>query len=80
MCKHGETKLCYVPIEAEDSHTGKFRWDWKAVDSCIADLVDTLNKYGILTRSCCCGHGKSKGTIILHSGTTIDLPDNMVTT
>lgn len=71
MCKYGETRDCRVWISAEDSHTGKGRWDIKAVDACLADQVDALNAAGRLTRSCCCGHGKEAGGIILHDGTVI---------
>lgn len=60
--------MCRVFISAEDSHTGKDRWEDKGVDQCIAPLVNALNGMGMLTRSCCCGHGQYPGTIILHSG------------
>lgn len=68
MCQWGTDTLLYVPIPAELSHTGAFRWDWKGVDSCIAPIVDALNKAGIYTASCCCGHGKADGIIALHDG------------
>jgi len=76
MCEYGNTKMCRVLTVADDSHTGKMRWDWKPVDSCIAEVVDMLNKYGILTRSCCCGHGVAKSSVILHSGQTLTFPNN----
>jgi hypothetical protein len=34
----------------------------------FADTVNALNKGGILTRSCCCGHGKAEGSILLQDG------------
>ena len=71
MCKHGDERLCFVPIHADDSHTGKMRWEYKAVDSCLADRVNELNAAGRLTRSCCCGHGEVPGSIILHDGTEV---------
>ena len=47
MCKQGEGK--------------KIRM-WVEIDKCLIPLVETLNKYGIETSSCCCGHGeKSHG-------------------
>ena len=30
------------------------------IDKCLAPLVKMLNKYGIETIACCCGHGKSQ--------------------
>jgi hypothetical protein len=71
MCEYGQTRLCRVWVCDEDSHTGNGRWADKAVDACLADTVDALNASGRLTRSCCCGHGKETGAIIMHDGTTI---------
>lgn len=36
-----------------------------AVDSCIAEIVDVLNRGGIVTTGSCCGHGKHNGDILL---------------
>lgn len=71
MCKWGNTVIMCVPIHADDSHTGAFRWADKAIDSCIADVVQALNDAGIYTRSSCCGHGRSIGGITLHDGRNI---------
>ncbi len=57
-----------VLMPAQLSHTGEARWDTKAVDSCIADIMDALNAAGIFTANSCCGHGKSDGGILLHDG------------
>lgn len=67
MCNN-ESVLLLVNIPAELSHTGAARWDIKAVDSCIADIVQALNDAGILTSSCCCGHGEYPGSILLQDG------------
>lgn len=32
------------------------------VDACIADAVVELNRQGIYTTGCCCGHGKAPAT------------------
>lgn len=34
------------------------------VDSCMKDLIYSLNSHGINTLACCCGHGKYPMTII----------------
>lgn len=68
MCKRGDEVVLMVPIPAELSSTGKFRWDKKAIDRCIAPIVQALNDAEIYTAGCCCGHGKSDGSIILHDG------------
>jgi hypothetical protein len=66
MCATASPVL--VPIADDLSYTGKPRWDTKLVDSCLADLVEALNQAGILTRSSCCGHGRSPGSILLQDG------------
>ena len=71
MCKWGSDIVLWVPIPAELSYTGEFRWDYKGVDSCIAPIVQALNDAGIYTASCCCGHGKADGSILLHDGREI---------
>lgn len=73
MCAHGDEVILRVPIPAELSHTGSFRWDWKGVDTCIAPIVAALNGAGIYTSSSCCGHGKGKGVISLHDGRIIEI-------
>ena len=54
MCKWGNDTLVTLP-------SGKVI----AVDSCMADFVDRLNKAGIDTFASCCGHGKLPATICL---------------
>lgn len=68
MCKYGDTVTLRVPIPACLSHTGKFRWDDKPIDRCLAPLIQALNDAGIHTANCCCGHGKTDGSILLHDG------------
>jgi hypothetical protein len=76
MCQHGQETICRVWVCAEDSHTGAGRWADKAVDACLADQVNALNAAGRLTRTCCCGHGKGGGAIVLHDGTEIPITPN----
>lgn len=68
MCQWGTQIQCLVPMPAELSHTGEFRWAIKGVDACIAPIVDALNAAGIYTANSCCGHGKAPGRISLHDG------------
>jgi len=68
MCQWGTDTVLLVPMSPDESHTGQFRWAWKGVDSCIADIVQALNAAGIYTAQSCCGHGKGDGSIILHDG------------
>jgi hypothetical protein len=35
------------------------------VDYCLAPLIQMLNDYGVKTLGCCCGHGKSRGMILI---------------
>jgi len=68
MCKWGNTVKCLVTIPASESFTGKERKAYKAIDFCIAPVVKALNKAGIKTRGCCCGHGEYQGSIWLMDG------------
>lgn len=56
MCQWNNTKAIFIDNRIID------------VDSCIADLVDALNKCGLKTVASCCGHGKQPGTILLKDG------------
>lgn len=68
MCIWGDEVILRVPMPAALSHTGEFRWAEKAVDHCIAPIVQALNDAGIYTANSCCGHGETEGTIHLHDG------------
>ena len=68
MCNFRNEVILSVPIPANLSHTGKFRWERKGVDKCIAQIVDALNSAGVYTSGSCCGHGKTDGSIVLHDG------------
>lgn len=36
----------------------------KRIDKCMRELIESLNKKGIKTLACCCGHGKYPITVI----------------
>lgn len=74
MCEWGNTVNLKVPIPANLSHTGEFRWDIKSIDSCLADIIQALNDVGIYTAGCCCGHGKDDGYLVLHDLRTFIIP------
>ena len=73
MCKWGTEVELRVPIPANLSHTGKRRWGVRKIDACIAPIVDALNKGGVLTDGCCCGHGKADGNIHLQDGRVLTI-------
>ena len=35
------------------------------IDPCLRELIHTLNKLGIITLGCCCGHGKYSKTVVI---------------
>jgi hypothetical protein len=78
MCEWGNEEKLLVPMPAELSHTGQFRWAIKGVDACIAPLVQALNEAGVYTANCCCGHGKAPGWIALHDGRHLLIVDSSV--
>jgi hypothetical protein len=52
MCTHGTNRKIVIEQEI-------------VVDSCIADEIVWLNKNGVFTINCCCGHGKSESEAII---------------
>ena len=68
MCKWGNHKKVRVQIPADLSSTGKVKWKKPNIDSCIAPIVEALQKAGIDMRGSCCGHNKSVGNIDLQDG------------
>ena len=73
MCEWGNTIPLKVTIPADVSFTEKERKTTKKIDRCLAPLIEMLNKYGIKTTSCCCGHGKIKKSYIGIQGKNVHL-------
>ena len=68
MCAWGSTVLLRVPVPAWLSADGRRRVRTKAVDECIAPIVEALNAGGVYTIASCCGHGERLGEILLEDG------------
>ena len=68
ICEYGISKKVIVRIPSDLSNTEQVRWSNVKIDSCIADIVDALQKGGVDMRASCCGHGKGFGDIYLHDG------------
>jgi hypothetical protein len=73
MCEWGKTTSVMVMVPADLSFTGKSRYEHVKIDACIADLIAALQRSGLYTRSCCCGHGKYDGHIELCDGRTLTI-------
>ena len=58
MCEIGEYELLVLPVE---------------IDKCLVPLIEMLNKYGIRTLYCCCGHGQKS----MNSPYVSVAPDNV---
>lgn len=54
MCEHEE--LTFVK---ELGPHGRY------IDKCMVELIRDINKTGLQTMACCCGHGKYRKTIIV---------------
>lgn len=65
MCKWGTHTNVHCPAGFNGSNKSRTT---VPVDSCIAPLVDALNRAGIHTLDSCCGHGKGPGSIRLMDG------------
>ena len=63
MCKHDTLIVIGVIRRTNDDIPDG--WHPKHVDSCIADKVQLMNIQGIVTSSCCCGHGERTGEILI---------------
>ncbi len=35
------------------------------IDSCLKEIIEAMDKFGVKTVGCCCGHGKSRGSIMI---------------
>ncbi|MFA5758685.1 MAG: hypothetical protein WC942_04910 [Clostridia bacterium] len=66
MCHKGSVKLITVDTETGVQDIG--------VDTCLTELIISLNRAGAYTHSCCCGHDEYPGCILLMDGTMIHLP------
>ena len=62
MCQQGDTTTLFAIPQPNDKMKDI------VVDSCLAELVATLNNAGFHTIACCCGHGVRPGSIALHDG------------
>ena len=74
MCTSGRTLLVKVWIPSTLTKTGIGYWNRKAIDICIAPLVDYLQSNGINMLSSCCGHRKKDGEIVLEDNSRIVIP------
>lgn len=52
----------------------------RCIDRCIHQIVAALNAGGVATKASCCGHGETKGNIVLEDGRVLiiqDEPENL---
>jgi len=75
MCKLGKTENVLVKIPKDLSCTGYSKMQYTEIDSCIASLVEALQKGCIDMRGSCCGHNKSFGEIYLQDGRMLIIVD-----
>ena len=74
MCQSGDYELVEVTIPADLSCTGESYRKKMQIDKCLAPLIRAMDRRGIATRGCCCGHGERPGSIMMGDGTEIALP------
>ena len=76
MCYNANSIDLVVPDSARPVSRGQ-RWHTAKIDECLVPLINALNTGGIHTRSCCCGHGRRLGQVVLedHSEFIILSPD-----
>lgn len=74
MCERGDTVTMVLPARPLSDPFGKHLS--YSIDRCIAPLVAALNRGGITTVACCCGHGKAVGSIVLGHGRALIIAEN----
>lgn len=67
VCDDHSNVLVEIPGASPRGHLGTKR----AIDGCIAPLVEALNAAGLPTVASCCGHGHRPGNIVLEDGREI---------
>lgn len=69
MCKHGDfVKVPKALLLRDDYYSER---DYVLIDRCMVDQIIELNRAGIKTTGCCCGHGKTEPTIVMYSGVVV---------
>jgi len=67
--------LVRVKIPADLSFSGRAHWKKAQIDTCIAPIVEALQRANIDMRGSCCGHGKGCGDIHLQDGRALVILD-----
>ena len=62
MCREDESKVV-VELPDDDGNLKPTE-----IDRCLVPLIMALNRGGVRTRGCCCGHGEQRGYIVLADG------------
>lgn len=75
MCAWGTTTPVTITRPADTTHTHQETIEPVPIDTCIAPLVAALQHAGIITRASCCGHGHTRGSIILDDGRVLIITD-----
>ena len=73
MCEYGDTVPVEVTVPAHLSCTHKPHPKVVPVDRCLASIIKALDTAGLLTSSCCCGHGRRQGMIMLADGRVLEV-------
>lgn len=74
MCKKGDTVTMVLPRRPLSDPFGKHLN--YSIDRCIAPMVAALNRAGITTVACCCGHGDAVGWVALGDGRSLVIAEN----
>lgn len=74
MCEKGDIVTMVLPARPLSDPFGKHLTF--SIDRCIAPIVAALNRGGIATTACCCGHGDGPGSIFLGDGRSIVIAAN----
>ena len=68
MCEQGVYDEVEVFVYGINAAEGKDKFKLAKIDRCIAPIIRALQDAKIWTTSCCCGHGKREGEILLLDG------------
>ncbi|MCK5645063.1 MAG: hypothetical protein KAJ19_29960 [Gammaproteobacteria bacterium] len=64
MCEHGDfVKVPKAKLLRNDYYSKR---DYVLIDRCMVDEIIEMNKAGIVTTGCCCGHGETEPTVVVY--------------
>lgn len=75
MCEPQTRQWVPVHVDASCAHEGRPVYKFMPIDTCIARLVEELDRAGYRMLASCCGHGKDDGNIVFADGHQVTIAE-----